>query len=458
MTANYLYTKVCGFMCFHLNWCCLQNTNMKILKSSHISPFGGLNFVLQELENKKTGVLLQENLPKLPAQCKYSWKDILYSFWSIYFCGGDCIEDLGGNFHHHLKDNYFLKAPSPDRVLDRFKELSKPKDVIKTPRGKKWHQLSVNRDINSLNIKLLINMGELSKEELTLDYDNTYIFNNKKDSTNTYLKEYGYCPAVGTIGSNIVYVENRNGNSHAGILQDKTISRLFDLLNDHNVKIKSFRADSASYLYDVVKLVSKEADNFYIRARIDAAVSTAIKNIDHWQEINTKHETVYRGEIEFKPFVRANRDHIDLKSLETYRLVVTKTQRRDKQVNIFTNEAYIYSAILTNDWNMQATEVVYFYNQRGTAEKEFDVLKNDFGWNNLPFSLLEQNTVYMIFTAMCRNIYNYIIHKFSQKFKDLKANFRIKKFIFRFIAIPAKWIRTSRQNKLKIYGNIHFKT
>jgi len=83
-----------------------------------------------------------------------------------------------------------------------------------------------------------------SKEELTLDYDDTYIFNNKKDSTNTYLKQYGYCPGVGIIGNNIVYVENRNGNSHAGILQDKTISRLFDLLNEHNVKIESFRADS----------------------------------------------------------------------------------------------------------------------------------------------------------------------------------------------------------------------
>jgi len=362
---------------------------MKILNSTHINPFGGLNFVLQELENRKTGRLLQENLPKLPPQCKYSWKDILYSFWSIYFCGGDCIEDLGGNFHHHLKDNRFLEIPSPDRVLDRFKELSKPKEIIKTPRGKKLHQLSINQSVNSLNMKLLVNMKMFSKEELTLDYDNTYIFNNKKDSTNTYLKQYGYCPGVGIIGNNIVYVENRNGNSHAGILQDKTISRLFDLLNEHNVKIESFRADSASYLYDVVKLVSEKATNFYIKARIDAAVAKAIKNIDYWQKIETKHEVIYRGEIQFKPFVRANRDNIELKALETYRLVVSKVERKDKQVNLFTNEAYLYSAILTNNWNMETTEVVCFYNQRGTAEKEFDILKNDFGWNNLPFSLLE---------------------------------------------------------------------
>tara|TARA_R110002020_G_scaffold97708_3_gene233164 strand:+ start:581 stop:904 length:324 start_codon:yes stop_codon:yes gene_type:complete len=103
-------------------------------------------------------------------------------------------------------------------------------------------------------------------------------------------------------------------------------------------------------------------------------------------------------------------------------------------------------------------EIAYFYNQRGAIEKEFDVLKNDFGWNNLPFSKLEQNTVFLFFTAICRNLYHYIINKFSKSFKHLKANFRIKKFIFRFIAIPAKWVRSSRQDTLKIYGNIHFKT
>jgi len=59
---------------------------------------------------------------------------------------------------------------------------------------------------------------------------------------------------------------------------------------------------------------------------------------------------------------------------------------------------------------------------------------------------------------MCRNLFQYIIEKFSKKVKTLKPNFRIKKFIFRFITIPAKWIKNSRQYKLRIYGDVHFKT
>lgn len=53
---------------------------MKVINSSDISPFGGLNFVLKEFESLNLGNLLNENLPCLPVQSKYQWKDILYSF------------------------------------------------------------------------------------------------------------------------------------------------------------------------------------------------------------------------------------------------------------------------------------------------------------------------------------------------------------------------------------------
>ena len=52
---------------------------------------------------------------------------------------------------------------------------------------------------------------------------------------------------------------------------------------------------------------------------------------------------------------------------------------------MFTKDAYMYSAILTNDLDMTSDEIVSFYNKRGAIEKEFDILKNDFGRNNLLF-------------------------------------------------------------------------
>jgi len=444
---------------FSLKLVMQTNTYMKVLKSSHINPFGGLNFVLHEFDRLKLGDLLCQNLPKLPSQSKYSWKDILYSFWSIYFCGGDCIEDLSGNFSHHLKGNKFHLIPSPDRVLKRFQEISKAKEILSSKRSKAKHEFSINIGINRLNIELLKIIGLKNKDNHVLDYDNTIIFNNKADSVKTYKKASGYCPGVGIIGKNIVYIENRNGNSNVRFLQEDTLKRMFSLLKDQGITIHTFRADSGSYVYEALKVILKYTTNFYIKARMSARLATAISKIKQWNQVMIGNEICYRGEIEFTPFVIAARKDIAKGvKLKTYRLVVTKTKRKDKQTNLFTGDDFLYSAILTNNTSKPMEDIVSFYNQRGTIEKEFDVLKNDFGWKHMPFSKLEQNTVFLLFTAMCRNLYQYIITRFSKIYKNLKANFRIKKFIFRFICIPAKWIKTARQYKLKVYGNIHFKT
>lgn len=72
----------------------------------------------------------------------------------------------------------------------------------------------------------------------------------------------------------------------------------------------------------------------------------------------------------------------------------------------------------------------------------------------MPFSRLEQNTVFLYLSAMCRNLYGYIIGKFSAKFKCLNPSDRLKKFIYRFLTLPAKWIRRSRQMVLRVYGDI----
>jgi len=103
---------------------------------------------------------------------------------------------------------------------------------------------------------------------------------------------------------------------------------------------------------------------------------------------------------------------------------------------------------------MSDIEVFNFYNQCGASEKEFDVLKNDFGWNNIPFSNLNENSVYIILTAMCRNIFSCVIKLFSIGNKLLKPNFRIKKFIFRFVILPAKWLVRGRQNVLNVYSSL----
>ncbi|MCF6167326.1 MAG: IS1380 family transposase, partial [Lutibacter sp.] len=89
---------------------------------------------------------------------------------------------------------------------------------------------------------------------------------------------------------------------------------------------------------------------------------------------------------------------------------------------------------------------------------QFDVIKNDFGWNHMPFSHLNTNTVFLYLMAMCKNIYHIIIQRFSKIFEGLNPTNRMKKFLFRFIILPAKWTRRSRQDVLRVYGEIRYRT
>lgn len=432
---------------------------MKVVNSSSITPFGGLNFVLSEFEKNGIGRLIDQHLPALASQSKYSWKDIFYSFWSVLFCGGDCAEDLAINFKPSFGNNPFMRLPSPDRVLERMKELANKKKICTSKRGKSTHEFCINDTLNLLNIKLLKRIGALNNKMLnTLDYDNTYIFSDKADTRNTYLKQYGYAPGIGFIGKQVVYLENRNGNTDARTLQQDTLQRMFSMLKQQGVSVYKFRADSASYKLATLSVIANNVNTFYIKARMNETLAEVIHKIDDWNKVIIDRQEAFRASIDFTPFKKIAKRSKQEDSLVTCRLVVTKTKRADGQINLFTGEDFIYSAILTNDFNLTDDQIVFFYNQRGAIEREFDVLKNDFAWNKMPFSKIEQNTVFLIITAICRNLYEFIINSFSKIYANLSPSFRIKKFIFRFICIPAKWIKSARSNKLRLYGQLYFKT
>lgn len=426
---------------------------MKTLYSNPISPFGGLNFVLEEAVNLRIDKLLEANLPVLSAQSKYNWFDIFMSYWSVFFCGGDCAEDLSVNIKEGVQNNPFVKIPSPDRVLSRIKSLSEASESFTTDRGGKEHVFSLGEKMNRLNLRLLSRLPEFNKQGVILDYDNTILFSEKADAKYTYKKEKGYYPGVGMIGKHIVYVENRNGDSTAHVLQHETIDRMSSLLTEFGITVDAIRADSASYTYEIIKSMERAAKHLFVKARMTDALERAIAEIEEWKEVPVEGSTLLRGSTRFTPFIRyarGNKEKTEL--LKQYRIVVTKEPRKDGQINLFTKEAYNYSVILTSNFELSDNQVVEFYNARGSREREFDELKNDFGWKKIPFSKLEENTTFLILMAMCKNLYIHMIEIFSRRVKSLSTHFRIKKFIFRFICIPGKWIKTGRVKKLRLYG------
>lgn len=122
----------------------------------------------------------------------------------------------------------------------------------------------------------------------------------------------------------------------------------------------------------------------------------------------------------------------------------------DGELDLWEGE-YTYRCILTNDHSSSARDIVEFYNLRGGKERILDDMNNGFGWNRLPRSFMAENTVFLLLTALIRNFYKAVMQRVEAKKFGLKETSRIKAFVFKFITVPAKWIKTARQHVLNIY-------
>lgn len=83
-------------------------------------------------------------------------------------------------------------------------------------------------------------------------------------------------------------------------------------------------------------------------------------------------------------------------------------------------------------------------------EKNFDIQNNDFGWAHLPFSFMNENTVFMLITAMLKNFFLHLTQMLSGSIGAIKKTSRLKKVIIHFVCVPAKWIRSGRRNILRL--------
>jgi len=166
-----------------------------------------------------------------------------------------------------------------------------------------------------------------------------------------------------------------------------------------------------------------------------------IGQISDWKKVEINYKSYEVASIPFRQFFEDR----------NYRLVVMREQSDDAQLDLFTGDNFIYRSILTNDHESSEKEIIEYYNMRGASEKTFDIQNNDFGWERLPTSEMNSNTVFLILTAMMKNFYNHIIKKVSEVFTDIPLGSRMKRFIFRFICVAGKWIRQSRQWKLRLY-------
>jgi hypothetical protein len=437
----------CGLKKFTYLSAVKQNRNFNFFTvkvqqiSSNVSPYSGISFVNYEFDRVGMPELIDKELGARVKTVGFSYSSILRSFTNIFCCGGDCAEDIQGPLGKHLKSIPGNSVPSADTLLRGVKELATENSPF-TSKQNKEYSFNINTKLNDLNVKSLLLTGQLQDGGCyDFDYDNQIIATEKYDAKNTYKKVKGYSPGVATIGDKIVYIENRDGNANVKFEQAATLTRAYTVLEDNGIKVNRSRMDAGSYAKDIVDVVSENSKLFYIRANKCEDLLLQISKIVTWKEVEINY---IKYEVASMPFTQFHAG-------KNYRLVVMREKTKNIQGDLFTGDAFAYRSILTNDHQGTEKEVIEYYNQRGSNEKVFDVMNNDFGWDRLPCSFMNENTVYLVIMAIAKNFYSYFVGKVSLVFDDITPTTRLKRFIFRFISVAGKWVYSGRQWVLKLY-------
>lgn len=411
------------------------------IKSPKYQAFAGISFVFEAI--RKTGFksLVDAHLGMRCKSVGYSYSEIIENLFYVFYCGGGCVEDAASHLGGELRSIARNKVPSPDTILRGIKELASENTIYTSSKGISYN-FNINSKLNELLIKSLLLTGGLKvSQKYDFDYDNQLIPCEKYDTKYSYKKCFGYFPGVATIDDKIVYIENRDGNANVKFEQAQTLERAYSSLGKEGVRIHRSRMDCGSYAKDIIEVVDKHSDLFYIRAQKSETLYDRLLEIEAWETV----------EINFIKYEVASLPFTSFALEKNYRLVIMREKTTSKQADLFTGDACRYRSILTNDHSNTEKEIILYYNARGTNEKVFDVMNNDFGWNSLPCSFINENTVFMILMAIAMNFYLYFIEKVSSVFDDLRPTSRLKRFIFRFITVVGRWTYRARGWYLQLF-------
>jgi DDE family transposase len=409
------------------------------ISRSEVTPFGGLHLIHKKVISKHLPRFINKHLGKRRHNAKYNYSDLILSLCYITLCGGDCAQDMEyvEDTIKHLKS---MGIASPDTLLAMQKELSTAASEIISESGT-VSKINVNDRMNDFLIKTALYLGVIKSEktDYVLDFDHQFVPTEKYDATHSYKKERGYFPAVASIENIPVYIENRNGNCQVKLNQLDTLKRVFDILEKNGINPARCRMDCGSYLKELCNYLEEKGVKFCIRSEQSEELLSVASASEKW----------IKETIGIKTYEVCSVDRLFGKYM--HRVVAYRWPNKTGQHSLITNDANDYLFIITNEKKETEKFVIEFYNDRGNSERLFDIQNNDFNWKKMPFSFLEQNTVYLIIMAVCNIVYQWLIGAFSQVCDFLEPCYRLKKFTFRFVCMAAKVIRTGRRQVVILF-------
>lgn len=409
-------------------------------KFEKLTPFGGNYFTNRAFSSLSLDKVINETLGKRSSTYNgYQWDEIVSSMLDVYLSGGNCVEDVNRK-ECHIRETPDTRIPTSHTVGRAIKELACENTSYSSSSGRTY-EFNANSKLNELLMKLNMQMGLFRQgQTVNVDFDHVFIKAEKDDAKYSYKHAFGYFPGVVSINGVIVYIENRDGNTPVKFHQADTLERAFSLRHSNRLHVGIFRADCGSYSEDIIRTIDGNCRVFYIRASHSSTMYSNIQDIKEWRQVEIDSQKTEVASFMSTHFMEDSH----------YRIVVQRTEVKEDTQDLF-GKKYIYRCIITNDWDSDEKSVIETYNKRGARECDFARLNNDFGWKHLPCSFMNENTAFMILTAICMNFFSYFLKCISSVFTTLTPTSRVKTFVFHFVAVCAKWTRSARIWWLNLY-------
>ena len=105
------------------------------IKCEKITTFGGI-FHVREHFTRSVGPVIDKVLGLRCTSFGYQYSEIVGSLSSVYFCGGDCVEDVTSHLMPHLSLHPTLRMCSSDTILRGISELSCANTTYTSDTGK----------------------------------------------------------------------------------------------------------------------------------------------------------------------------------------------------------------------------------------------------------------------------------------------------------------------------------
>ena len=112
----------------------------------------------------------------------YQYSEIIRAIFSVFCCGGDCMEDLNLYLKDTLTERPQTRVPSADTVLRGIEELATENISYTAEKTGNVYDFNTAEKLNQLLIKLLLATGQLTEGgEYDSDFAHQFLEAEKYD-------------------------------------------------------------------------------------------------------------------------------------------------------------------------------------------------------------------------------------------------------------------------------------